>query len=79
MVKKDATYKWDERENVAFSCIKRAIIEAPIMYSPDFNKDLFMNTFASDTSLAAVLTQKDGSKQWATYLFRECEFAMTQT
>ncbi len=42
-----------------FTWIKKAIEEVPTLYNPNFNKDLLIYTFASDTSLAAMLTHKD--------------------
>eukprot|EP00253_Pinus_taeda_P020053 PITA_20053 len=59
MVKKDVVYNWGKKEKYAFARIKQTIAEAPALYSPDFKKDFLLYTFASDNSLAAVLTQKD--------------------
>lgn len=59
MVNKDAIYKWDKREKETFSRINKAIVEAPALYSLDFRKYFLLYTFASDTSLVAMLTQKD--------------------
>lgn len=59
MVKKDALYKWDKRENDMFSCIKKGIAKAPTLYNLDFKKYFLLYTFTSDTSLIIVLTQKD--------------------
>jgi hypothetical protein len=38
--------------------MKTVISQAPVLRSPDFNRYFFLYTFASDQSLAAVLTQK---------------------
>jgi hypothetical protein len=46
-------------EKGAFENIKTVIANAPSLQSPDFSKDFLLYTFASDHSLAAVLTQKD--------------------
>lgn len=59
MLKKDMTYKWDKREKDAFTCIKQEIAEAPTLYRPKFRKYLWLYTFASDTSLVSIITQKD--------------------
>jgi len=50
MVKKDVVWKWDKREKDAFSHIKQAIVEAPMLYKLDFSKDFVLYTFSSDTS-----------------------------
>eukprot|EP00253_Pinus_taeda_P003000 PITA_03000 len=59
IVNKDTFLKWDKREKEVFTCIKQVIVEAPTLYSLDFDKEFFLYTFASNTSLAIVLTEKD--------------------
>jgi hypothetical protein len=59
MIHKDVEFKWDDERKHAFSNIKTAISQAPVLRSPDFNRDFFLYTFSSDQSLAAVLTRKD--------------------
>src|SRR5713226_7701232 len=59
MVKQNAQFKWTEIEKDAFSKIKTIVAHAPSLKIPDFDKDFIMYTFASDDSLAAVLTQKE--------------------
>ena len=39
--------------------IKTAVVHAPSLRSLDFDKDFILYTFASDNSLAVVLTQKE--------------------
>ena len=65
MVKQNALFKWTEIEKSAFIKIKTAVAHAPSLKSPDFDKDFILYTFASDDSLAAVLTQKeDGGDEY---------------
>ena len=59
MVKQNAQFKWTEIEKNAFSKIKTVVAHAPSLKSLDFDKDFILYTFASDDSLAAVLTQKE--------------------
>ena len=59
MVKQNAQFKWTELEKNPFSKIKTVVSHAPSLKSPDFDKDFILYTFASDDSLAAVLTQKE--------------------
>jgi hypothetical protein len=59
LIKKDTQYHWGPTENQAFNAIKKAIIDAPSLMSPDFSQDFTLYTFASDRSYAAVLTQKN--------------------
>ena len=52
-------------EKNAFSKIKTSISHAPSFKRPNFEKDFILYTFASDDSLAAVLTQKeDGGDEY---------------
>ena len=65
MVKQSVQFKWTDVEKNAFSKIKTAVMHSPSLKSPDFEKDFILYTFASDDSLAAVLTQKeDGGDEY---------------
>jgi hypothetical protein len=56
MIRKDAEFKWDEERKWSFNNIKTRISRAPIPRSPNFIKNFFHYTFASDQSLVVVLT-----------------------
>ena len=58
MVKQSVQFKWTDIEKVSFKYIKTKIAQEPSLKSLDFEKDFILYTFASDNSLAAVLTQK---------------------
>ena len=65
MVKQSVQFKWTDVENNAFNKIKTSIAHAPSLKSPNFEKDFILYTFASDDSLAAMLTQKeDGGDEY---------------
>ena len=59
MIKKVATFKWNEVEKDAFAKIKKLIAESPALLSPNFDKEFYLYTFASELSYAGVLTQKN--------------------
>ena len=59
MVKQSVQFKWTDVEKNAFIKIKKSIVHAPSLKSPDFEKDFILYTFTSDNSLAAMLTQKE--------------------
>jgi hypothetical protein len=59
LIKKDTQYHWGPTKNQAFNDIKKAIIDAPSLMSPDFSQDFMLYNFASDRSYAVVLTQKN--------------------
>jgi hypothetical protein len=59
MIRKYTYFKWDEERKCVFNNIKTTVSQAPLLRSPDFSKNFFLYTFASDQSLAAIITQKD--------------------
>jgi hypothetical protein len=59
LIKKDVQYHWGPQESQAFDSIKKSIVEAPSLMSPDFSQDFTLYTFASDRSYVVVLTQKN--------------------
>jgi hypothetical protein len=69
MIRKDVKFKWDDERKNSFNDIKSAISRAPVLQSPDFNRNFFLYTFTSDQSLDAVLTQKDDDKNEAPVSF----------
>ena len=68
MVNQNALFKWTEIEKSAFRKIKTAVAHAPSLKSLDFDKGFILYTFASDDSLAAVLTQKEDGGVNSQYL-----------
>ena len=65
MVKQSVQLKWTDLEKNAFNKIKTSVAHAPSLKSPNFEKDFILYTFASDDSLAVVLTQKeDGGDEY---------------
>ena len=59
MLKKDAEIKWTDQARSSFEYIKKAIMEAPTLISPDYTKSLYIFSFASYYIVADVLLQKD--------------------
>ena len=74
MIKKVVDFKWNELEKEAFAKIKRLIAESPSLLSPDFSKDFYLYTFASDLSYAVVLTQKNDQGDEIRILFTSSAF-----
>jgi hypothetical protein len=69
MIHKDVEFTGDDERKDAFNNIKTTISQAPMLQSPNFNRDFFLYNFAYDQSLAAVLTQKDDDNNEALVLF----------
>ena len=59
MLKKDAEIKWTDQARKSFEDIKKAIMEAPTLTSPDYTKSFYIFSFASYDTMAAVLLQKN--------------------
>jgi hypothetical protein len=59
MLKKDSEVKWKNEAKVSFERIKKVIGEAPVLASPDYLKEFFIFSFASEHTIAVVLLQKN--------------------
>ena len=59
MLRKDHEIKWTVGAKKAFKDIKHAISEAPILISPDFEKDFLVFSYASEHTVVAVLFLKN--------------------
>ncbi|QRW23943.1 Retrotransposable element Tf2 protein [Rhizoctonia solani] len=58
LVKKDAPWKWDTREQEAFQGLKDAITNAPVLCHADPAKPYFLETDASGAALGSILSQR---------------------
>ena len=59
MIKKDFNFKWTKKKRETFYKIKEAIVEAPTLWSSNFDNELILYTFASNHLIAVVLTQNN--------------------
>ena len=59
MLRKDHEIKWTVEAKKYFKDIKQAILEAPVLFSPDFEKYFLVFSYASEHTMAAVLLQKN--------------------
>jgi hypothetical protein len=59
MLKKYVKIKWDSESRQYFKQVKRALTEAPVLINPDFTKDFYLFSFASEHTIVAVLLQKN--------------------
>lgn len=55
--KKGQKIQWNRESDEAFQKVKDALISAPVLSSPNFDKPFFIQTDASNSGLGAVLTQ----------------------
>jgi hypothetical protein len=59
MLKKDVKIKWDTESRQSFEQVKRALTQAPVLISPDFTKDFYPFSSASEHTIAVVLLQEN--------------------
>jgi transposase InsO family protein len=59
LLKKDQPFEWGPAQEQAMNLLKDKLINAPILKYPDFNREFFMFTDASNVGLGAVLLQAD--------------------
>jgi hypothetical protein len=74
LIKKDTQYHWGPLENQDFNEIKKAIIDASSLMSPDFSQDFTLYTFSSDRSYVVVLTQKNAKNNEVPIAFMSSVF-----
>ena len=74
LIKKDVHYRWGPQEIQAFESIKKAIIKAPSLMSPDFLQDFTLYTFTSDRSYATIITQKNTESKEVPIAFMRSSF-----
>lgn len=55
MLKKGAEIKWNDTTRQSYESIKKAIMEAPALISPDYNKEFHIFLSASEDTIAAIL------------------------
>lgn len=63
MLKKGAKMEWTLSSKKAFEEIKLAIVNAPVLVSPDYTKPFYLYSFASEHSCAAILMQRTEEKE----------------
>ena len=59
MLKKEEGVKWTLEAKKSFELVKQALTKTPVLISPDFTKDFFIFSFASEHTIAAILLQKN--------------------
>lgn len=59
LLKKGTVFRWSDIEDSAFRTLKQALVTAPVLALPDFNKTFVIATDACDVGIGAVLMQDD--------------------
>jgi len=55
MLKKDTKIRWNTKSKLSFEQVKHALTEASVLISPDYTKDFYLFSFASENTIATVL------------------------
>jgi hypothetical protein len=56
LLRKDAKFKWEQREQSAFDKLKEALCSDQVLAYPDFNSPFILTTDASKNAIAAILS-----------------------
>ena len=77
MLRKDSEIKWSSKAKNSFEEIKVALTKAPILISPNFEKDFYIYSFASEHAIVGVLLQKneDGYEQPISFYSKNLRYA----
>jgi hypothetical protein len=59
LLKKDTPFIWDERAQESFDALKKALVSAPLLKSPDYSRDYLLYIVASAETIGMVLVQED--------------------
>ena len=59
LLQKDLKFNWTSEQQTSFQMLKDALVKAPILVFPDFNKTFYLYTNASDIALGSILSQLD--------------------
>jgi hypothetical protein len=55
LLKKDVTFRWDDKAIKSFEDIKDAISQAPVLINLDYSRDFIIFSFASQDTIAGIL------------------------
>ncbi len=60
LMKKDVAFVWNQDCQQAFDALKRALVEAPILVRPNFEKPFCLDVDWSTKGVGAILSQREG-------------------
>ena len=63
LLRKDTKFFWTEECQVAFETLKKALVTAPVLAFPQFDKPFILAVDASDESIGYVLSQLDADNR----------------
>ncbi|MGL4849714.1 MAG: RNase H-like domain-containing protein [Clostridium sp.] len=57
LLKKDSVFVWTKEQEDTFEKLKRELLSEKVLYQPDYNKEFYLETDASNNGLGAILSQ----------------------
>ena len=57
LTRKNVPFEWTATCQDSFNCLKKKLVEGPVLVYPDFTKDFVLETDASIQGLGAILSQ----------------------
>jgi hypothetical protein len=61
LLKKDVPFFWDEATQHSFEALKHTLTTAPLLWTPNYNKDFLLYLAAVESTIGMVLVQEDDS------------------
>jgi hypothetical protein len=55
LLKKDVPFYWDDAAQCSFSTLKHALTTTPLLWTPNYNKDLLLYLAAAESTIGMVL------------------------
>jgi hypothetical protein len=59
LLKKETPFIWDERAQESFDALKKALLLAPLLKSPDYSRDYLIYIVVFEETIGMVLVQED--------------------
>jgi hypothetical protein len=59
LLKKETPFVWDEQAHESFDALKKALVSAPLLKSPDYNRDYLLYIVVFEETISMVLVQED--------------------
>jgi hypothetical protein len=67
LLEKEAEFHWDEQCQISFEILKKKLSSAPVLRGPNWSLPFHIFTDVSDTTLGAVLVQRENQLPYAIY------------
>ena len=62
LTRKNVEFDWSDECEQSFEAIKQSLVKYPVLRFPEFTKDFYLSTDASDFAISAVLEQQHGDE-----------------